>query len=245
MAGVLGAGDVFFDRLDDNGIGTGLLHMGNATQFQITESSTIKERTSRQAATYGQVLDSVAIKGSPKINVTFDELNRPNLALIHLGRDATQNQEAATDATKTFDMTTVETDVWYELGAKLVTISSVKDDAEAAVADYDVNAAGGLIRFGEAAPSTGTVTVTYSAAAAAGYTVTGSVEPTIKGRLLFVGKNLADESKMEVNVLEAVLTPKNGLDYLSSEFASAQYEGTLNTPAGQTSPYTVTVLAAA
>ena len=89
------------------------------------------------------------------------------------------------------------------------------------------------------------ITVTYSVAAATGYTITGSANPTIKGRLLLIGKNLADQSDVRVDVLEAVLTPKNGLDFLASDFASAQFEGTLNTPEGQSSPYTVTVLSEA
>ena len=110
---------------------------------------------------------------------------------------------------------------------------------------YEINAAGGLIKFSEKAPAIGSVTVTYSNAAAKGFAISGSAKPTIKGRLLLIGKNLADQSNVHVDVLEAVLTPKSGLDYLSSDFASAQFEGTLNTPAGESSPYTVTVLEAA
>ena len=128
MAGILCAGDLFWDRRDDQGKSTGLVHMGNATSFSITEASSIKERTSKQVASYGQVLDSVPIKGASKIAITLDELNKANLALIHLGEEAVKSIEAATGKTKIFDLSKIETDVFYEIGAKLITVASVKID---------------------------------------------------------------------------------------------------------------------
>ncbi len=246
MAGLLFSGDVFFDRQDDDGNSTGLVHVGNATQLSITESSTIKERTSKMRASYGQVLDSVPIKSPAKIAITLDDLNRPNLALACLGKDAVAQQATAANQTKEFDLTAVADGVYHEIGAERITVASVKIGTDAVAASaYVLDADAGLIMFTEHAPATGTVVVTYSVPAMAGYVISGGASPVIKGRLLLKGKNLADMSAVKVDVAEAVLTPKSGLDFLASDFASAQFEGTLNTPTGASAPYTVTVLAAA
>ena len=241
MAGILCSGDVYFDRQDDTGNSTGLVQIGNTTQFQITEASTIKERTSKMNADYGQVKDSVAIKSPAKVALTLDEMVRTNLALVCLGSDAAASQAAAPTATKTFDKDEVEVGVAYELGATDVTVSSVKNASNAAFTGYSADLVGGLFTFTEA--PTEDITVTYAVPAKSGYRIAGGASPTIKGRLLLVGKNLADQSRVKVDVYEAVLTPKSGLDFLASDFASAQFEGTLNTPAGKTSPYIVEVLA--
>jgi hypothetical protein len=246
MAGILFSGDVYFDRQDDDGKSTGLVAIGNATALSITESSTIKERTSKQTKTYGQVLDSVAIKGAAKVALTLDDLNKSNLALVCLGSSAAKAVAAAPTKTKTFDLSVVEDNVHYEIGDLDITVSGVAIGGTAMDAGaYELDAENGLILFTTSAPATGTATVTYAVAAASGYVINGSAKPTIKGRLLLIGKNLADSSRIRLDVLEAVLTPKSGLDFLSSDFASAQFEGTLNTPAGASSPYTVTVLAKA
>ena len=246
MAGILFSGDVFFDRLDDDGGSTGLVHIGNASQFQITETSNIKERTSKMRASYGQVLDSVAIKSPAKIAITLDDMNRANLALVLLGKDAVANQAAAPSQTKSFDMTTVDAGIYHEIGATRITVPSVKIGTDAVAANaYVLDADAGLIMSTEDAPTEGTLVVTYSVPAMAGYVISGGASPTVKGRLLLKGKNLADMSAGTVDVAEAVLTPKSGLDFLASDFASAQLEGTLNTPSGAAAPYTVTVLAAA
>lgn len=246
MAGILCSGDVYFDRQDDNGNSTGLVHIGNASQFQITEASSIKERKSKMRANYGMTLDSVAIKDPAKIAITLDEMVKANLALVCLGKDAVANQATAANQTKNFDMTAVDAGIYHEIGAERITVASVKIGADTVpAAAYILDADAGLIMFTDAAPTTGTLVVTYSVPEMAGYVISGGASPVIKGRLLLKGKNLADMSAVKVDVAEAVLTPKSGLDFLASDFASAQFEGTLNTPAGASAPYTVTVLAAA
>jgi hypothetical protein len=246
MAGILCSGDVYFDRLNDDGKSTGLVQVGNATALSITESSTLKERMSKRNATYGQVLDSVAIKGAAKVGLTLDELNKPNLALVLLGEAAAKAIAAAASKTKEFDLSAVVDGVFYEIGDLDITVSGVTVGGTAmAAGTYAIEPEAGFIKFTETAPATGTAIVTYAVAASTGYVIDGSAKPTIKGRLLMIGKNLADSSRIHLDILEAVLTPKSGLDFLASDFASAQFEGTLNTPAGASSPYTVTVLAKA
>jgi len=243
MSGILCSGKLYIDRTDTSGNKTGLVSVGNATQFQITESSSTKTRTSRMNDDYGQVLDTVAIKGDSKLAVTMDELDRANLALIFLGLDVDSSQAAAASQTKEFDLGSVKRNVYYELGHTNVTVSNVAVGGSAmADGSFQVDTSGGLVMFTDSAPASGSVTVTFSAAKMAGYKIKGGARPTIKARLLLIGKNLADETNVQVDVKEAVLTPKSGLDFLSSDFATAQLEGTLNKPAGEDAPYYVTVL---
>ena len=146
MAGILCSGNVYFDRQDSDGVSTGLVSVGNATSFQITEASTLKERTSKMVATYGQVLDSVAIKTPAKIAITLDELNKPNLALVCLGNDATTTRASETAQTKLFDKDDVEVGIYYEIGDTGLTFTSVKDASNADFTHYVADAAGGLIQ---------------------------------------------------------------------------------------------------
>ena len=76
MAGILFAGDLYLDRFDENGNSTGLVQVGNATMFKITESSDIKTRPSRMKATFGQPLDTVAVHKPAELEISVDELDK-------------------------------------------------------------------------------------------------------------------------------------------------------------------------
>lgn len=243
MSGFLGAGDLYVDRQNDSGASTGLIQIGNATSFGITESSEIKERKSRMKSTYGQVLDSVPIKQPATISLTVDELNMDNLALALLGENAVLTQAAQTDTAVTV---TAKLDKWAPIGYKAITAVAAADSQATALvegADYELNATAGLIKF----LSTSThvvedeaINLTISADAVDGRKVTGSVKPTIKAKLFLDGKNFADGKQVHVTVLEAVLTPSEGeVNFLSEEFTTLSLSGTLNTPTGETAPYFV------
>jgi len=58
MSGFLGAGDIYFDRLDDAGNATGLVMLGDSKQFAINEPSEDKTRTSQGYADYVQMKDA-------------------------------------------------------------------------------------------------------------------------------------------------------------------------------------------
>jgi hypothetical protein len=248
MAGILFAGDLYLDRFDENGNSTGLVQVGNATMFKITESSDIKTRPSRMKATYGQPLDTVAVHKPAELEISVDELDKANLALALLGKDAALAVQASANQTKTFDMAAVEKGVWLELGRFPIDAAgvTVTDGAEppAAVAPskYEINADLGMIKFAEDAPNAGNVTVTFDVLAASGFTIDGSARPTIKARAILDGVNLADQARCKVEVYEAVLTPSSAVDFLAAEFGSVGFKGNTNTPAGKTAPYVVTYL---
>lgn len=243
MAGFLGSGDLYYNRVV-NGVSEGWYRFGNATRFEIQENAEIRERISRQGATYGQVLDSVAIKQPAEISVTLDDLDYKNLALAFLG---TTSSVTVTGATVTAEEHTAPSP-----GASIQTafgkISAVSvsgpsgspayvDGTDFRVMDAEL----GLIEIIEG----GTITkddeleVDYTYDGLTANRVTGGTSASIKVALMMNGRNLADDSVSKVNVWEAVLTPESGVDFLSEEFASLELTGTLNTPAGQPSSYVV------
>jgi len=243
MAGFLGSGDLYYNRVV-GGVSQGWFRFGNATLFSIQENAEIKERISRQSATYGQVLDSVSIKQPAEISVTLDDLDYKNLALAFLGDSSSVNVTGAT--------VTAEAVSAPAPGASFQTaqrkISSVTvtgtggtpsyvEGTDFAVANADL----GLIQILDGGSITAELAleVNYTYASMTANKVTGGTDSSIKVALMMDGKNLADDSKVMVSVLEAVLTPQNGVDFLSEEFATLEMTGTLNTPSGAGSAYTV------
>ena len=305
MSGFLGSGDLYMDRLAEDGTNTGFVLTGNATKFAIQEESETKERISTGRDTYGQALDTASIKKPAKVTITLDELNKENLAMALLGDVVALNQGAgsnenetvtaksgkfaqlakgnlaeanfkvenndgasasawqvstaysvgdlviptvanghyykcstagssdATEPTWPTDGSTVvdATAQWLDMG----TIEKTKDT------DYRVNYRIGLL---EILASGGIVDgdvlkVTYDSNAISGYTINGSVQPTIKAKLMLDGKNFADGKAVIVRVDEAVLTPGGEVDFLATDWTTMELSGTLKTLTGQTAPYTV------
>jgi hypothetical protein len=69
--------------------------------------------------------------------------------------------------------------------------------------------------------------------------VAGGTNSNVIVQLMFDGLNQADQTKAVVNVLEAVLSPTSGVDFLADDFTSIELAGVANVPAGGTEAYTV------
>lgn len=242
MAGFLGSGDVYYNRVV-GGISQGWLRFGNATKLEIKENSEIKERKSKQKATYGQVLDSVAVKQPAEISIALDDLDKDNLALVFLG--------SVVDAAVTGASVTAEVQVAH-IGKSLKTdfrkISAVVVNGPAGTptyildTDYTIeNADMGLIT----PLASGSITegelleINYTYGTIAGSKVQGGTNSSIKVALMMDGENFADQSKVLLNVWEAVLAPQSGVDFLADDFSSLELNGTLNTPSLKASGYEV------
>lgn len=106
---------------------------------------------------------------------------------------------------------------------------------------YEINAALGMIKV----LSTGAIVdgeslkVDYIAAAISGTKVLGGTKPTVKGRVLLDGINLATSQPVIVRVDEASLGPDGEIDFSSEKFVSVTLAGEMRTLTGKTSPYTV------
>lgn len=305
MSGYLGSGDLHMDRLTEDGLSTGFVLVGNATQFAITEETETKERISTGRDTYGQALDTASIKKPAKITITLDELNKENLAMALLGEVSVLNQGSGTGVS---EVVSAKSGKFLELGKGNLATANLKveaNDGATAVAwiastayvvgdfiiptsandhyykcttagtsdsseptwptdgstvtdatvvwtdmgvieytletDYRVNYRVGLLEILAAGAITDgqSLKVTYSHNAISGYTIAGSVLPTIKAKLMLDGKNFADGKSVIVRVDEAVLTPGGEMDFLASDFSTMELSGTLRTQTGKTSPYSV------
>jgi len=247
MPGFLGSGDLYMDRYDASGNAQGFYVVGNAFKFAIKEESEIKERESRMKDTYGQALDTVSIKKPAKISITVNDLKKENLAMCLLGD---LSDLAVTGSSVTDEAMTAKHDLYVPLAQRNITSGTVVlTDSTGTTTyvlgtDYEVHLKLGMIK----ALSTGAITdaqsllVDYDYGSLAGGKIAGSARPTIKAALKLDGLNQANQKECMVNVLEAVLTPTGEVDFLSENWNEVGFEGSLNTPTGQTSPYIVEYL---
>lgn len=257
MSGLICAGDLYFDRFNDAGASAGLLLIGNATKFAPQANAKLQQRISQQKATFGQALDSVYIPDPATLDISMDEVNADNLALAFLGDSV---KDTGAGGTVTAESVTAFTGRTSLLAHRDISSVSVQDDTDATTyvegTDYTVNAtlggifviAGGAIDTAIQALSAGatlTLHVGYTWAAGSGLIVSGATKPTVRGRWLLDGKNLANGDSVIVDVYDAAMTPKSAVDFLGGKFVPLDLNGTMNTPTGKTTPFTTTVKAAA
>lgn len=243
MSGFLGSGELYGDRLTDDGSSTGLLHLGNATKFAITEGSDIKERLSTGIGTYGQVLDTASIKKPSKVAITLDDINKDNLAMAMLGDVTALNQGAGSLAGEPIN---AKEGKFVRLSKGNLTSGTVvvKDQTDTTTyvdgTDYEVHYRIGMIKVltGGTIADGAEIHVSADHAAISGFMVSGGVRPTVKMKLLLDGRNLAGNHVL-VDVDEAVLTPSGEVDFLSNNWTSITMGGSLRTLPGKTVPYTV------
>lgn len=251
MAGFLGSGDVYYNRVVD-GVSQGWLRFGNATKFEIKENTELKERKSKQKDTYGQVLDSVAVKQPAELAVALDDLDKDNLALAFLGDVSATNITGASVTTEGHD--SGPGDSIIRLENEFVSGIVIKDAATQLVTyvldtDYEIVsldrglikilASGSIVLDELYVLGTSGIEVDYDYASSTGNKVAGGTNSSIKVALLLDGENFANQSKVSVDVWEAVLAPQTGVDFLADDFATLELNGTLNTPTIKTSAYEI------
>ncbi len=254
MSGFLGSGDLYYNRVVE-GVDQGWLRMGNATKLEIKENTELKERKSKQKETYGQVLDSVAVKQPAVLAVTLDDLDKDVIAMAFLGDVAPINVTGA--AITDEGHATASYEGYIRLAHGNVSNVVVKDSATGAITyvdgvDYIVSSAKqGMIQIIEGSGSnniaeneayvvsTSGIEVSYDYASSTGNKVFGGTNSSIKVALMMDGENFADQSQVSVDIWEAVLAPQTGIDFLSDDFAILELNGTLNTPSDKSSAYEV------
>jgi len=129
MAGFSGSGCVYMRKKGDDCF----LDIGNATQFEILENVTEVQRTSKRCDSFGSALDIVGTKAPSSFNLSFDELDEDNMALLFLGNTAAHTQTGGTSS-QVIDITKLG--CLYSLSEELisgVTVSAVVDASGAEV----------------------------------------------------------------------------------------------------------------
>jgi hypothetical protein len=242
MSGFLGSGRVYVNR-KVGGVYQGLKYIGNATKFEIKENSEPKERVSKDRANYGSSLNTVYVKKPAEINITIDDLDKDNLALVFLG---TTSEETVTGSTVTDEVVTGYKDHIFQTAQRKIS-SVVLTNSGATVTyvlntDYEiVDADLGLIKVLAAGAITDaqSLKIDYTYGSMTSDKVAGGTNSNIIMKVLFDGLNQADQEKAIVNVLEATLSPQSGVDFLADDFTSIELSGRANVPTGGTEAYTV------
>lgn len=112
--------------------------------------------------------------------------------------------------------------------------------------DYTLNRHLGLLK----ALSTGTIAdaaslkIDYTKTAFNGYKVVGGAQPTVRGKIVLDGKNLATGQPIIATIFDATFSPTNGVDFLAADFTAIDLAGSARTPVGAAGPYTVEVRSA-
>lgn len=217
-----------------------------ASKFGITPKSTQKNAVSKGRDSYGQVVETVTIADPSEFEMDLSEINKVTLAMALLGTTSVVNQAGGTITAQAIN---AELDKWAVLSHGNLTGSQTVTNAGASTTyvegvDYIVNEqmgwikpiTGGAITDGEALH----VTSTYGALT--GTQIDGMTDAQIRVRAYFDGKNLVDNSPVQVTVYELALAASAVFDFLLSDFNKVTLKGVMKTPAGFTSPYIVKLL---
>lgn len=235
----LGAGKLYFDRMDADGNLTGEFYIGNTTSLTGSTDETREEHFSSDEAARDKDA-SVVTQSDQTVGFTTDDIQPENLAMLWKG---TAEQLAVSAATAQVDNLTVMRGRWYQLGvsatsptgARSVTITSVTDDATptpAAVpggaggANYEVDLELGRIFIKEDAPNIAdgdTIIVTYNIAAHS-RTVIISKGETIRGALRYIADNTAGVNRDDFWPL-VELSPDGDYEFKADSWSEMSFTG--------------------
>ncbi|UTW12932.1 hypothetical protein [Marinobacterium rhizophilum] len=244
MSGLLLAGDVYFDRLTDAGVSTGLVGPINVTQLQINTPSESVDRTSKKKTSYGQVLDSVVLPQPTELTIAIDDQPADLLALALLGDVEVLNQASASVSAAAFTLPAANK--WLKLpqgnlaSAGLAVFESDGVTGIAAAA-YEINYALGMIRTTpDGVLDTGSSTdikMDYTHNAISGSRIKGAIRSIIRVKLYLDGTNLATGLPVKLQIPEAVVAPTEAVDLFASEYVSATLAGKIKLLDGETAPF--------
>jgi hypothetical protein len=232
---LLGAGQLFFQRFDADGVALGgMLPLGNVETLELTttDDKLVKKSSMSRAR---PVYKSVTRSRDIILRAVADEFNADNLALMLMG-SVSYETAAATPVTDSVLYADVPA---ATLGAALggsyfhvggLNIGTVTMKVGATALDTDdfevVNAQMGLIYIKPTAPTTtnGTddLTVTFTPQAITGTAspmVVGGTETEIQGSVLYISDNTSGENFI-LRVWNVSVSPDGALGLISEEFGT-------------------------
>lgn len=246
--GFIGAGDLYVSRYDP-ATATFLPFVGpiETTKFEITPKTELKEQVSKGRATYGQVIESVALAQPFEFTADFAEVTGATLVNAFLGTETPIAQAAGAMSEKTV---TARLGGWVEIGALNVSTSgllvqdSTKTITYVAGTDYEINRRLGTIKAltGGAIDDGDVLKINGNLLALDGTQIAGGTEAQIRAKFKFDGKNMVDGKAVIVDVHEVVIAADSAFDFLADDFNTVTLPGKLKTPAGKSEPFTVKIL---
>lgn len=234
----LGAGKLYFDRMDDDGNLTGEYYIGNTTSLTGSTDETREEHYSSDEKERAKDA-SVVTQSDQTVGFTTDDIQPENLALLWKGTAETLAVAAITSTTEDL---TVMRGRWYQLGvgptaptgARSLTISAVTDDAGTPVAipggaggaNYDTDPELGRIFIKEDAPDIADgdiVKVTYTGAEHSREVIISKGE-TIRGALRYIADNTAGVNRDDYWPL-VDLSPDGDYEFKADSWSEMSFTG--------------------
>jgi hypothetical protein len=218
----LGAGKLFFNRLNKLGQPTGERPLGNAPEFTLTTATEKKEKYSSMDAAKG-LLESIVTKVTITAKTKLDYFSPANLALALMGEEGVYTQVAEAD--KDVQFTKVTQGMFYNLGYK-----AVKDVVVAPTpastpyvlgTDYKLDVKTGRIEIivGGGIADGSDIDVTFDVGECAMVKISGGVAKKIEGYLHFVGDPTMGPA-YEGEFWRVSITPDGDLGFISEDWGS-------------------------
>ena len=218
-----------------NGANAGFMDAFNVSEMQITQPDPdTQTRKSYMVESYGQALGAISIPKPAEISFKTDSLPAAYLSMALLGVPAAYAQTAATAAEATF---VAIHDKWVALACCELTAFAISGKAEHT--DYEVHLAAGLCKvLSTGALANGaTVTYTYSAPARAGNKIVAGAQSLIQLTLRGDGVNADTGKHCGLLIHKANVSPSGALTFISNDYISMTFKGTLIKPDDQPSSW--------
>lgn len=232
----LGAGKLYFNRLDAAGNPTGEYYIGNTTSLTGTVDETREEHFSSDEKSRDKDA-TVVTQSDETVGFTTDDIQPENLAMLWKGSVEQLAVVAAADVEETF---TVNRGRWYQLGesaitptgARAITLTSVTDDTPAPLpggnggANYEVDLELGRLFIKEDAPDVtdgDEIIVTYDVGAHSRTVIIAQGE-VIRGALRYIADNTAGENRDDYWPL-VELSPDGDYEFKADSWSEMSFTG--------------------
>lgn len=218
-----------------NGAKAGYMDAFNVTELTITQPDPdTKSRISYMVESYGQALGAISIPKPAEIEFKTDSLPAPYLSMALLGTPATYTQTVASAVEATF---TAIHDKWVPLARCELTAFAIS--GKTLDTDYQVHLLAGLCKVLSTGTITNgsTVTYTHSAPARAGNKIVAGTQSLIQLTLHGSGINADTGKRCGLLIHKANVSPSGGLSFISTDYLSVSFKGTLIKPDDQSGPW--------
>lgn len=229
MQGLLLAGDLYIDPLDENKASTGYLDKVNCSQLTVTPQGENKSIPSTELDSYGQALDTVNVGQPTQIEII---LNRYDAEVLNLALAGTRTDKSAAGDSVTSEVVVGYHDRSFVLAHNDVSSVVVKDETDVTTyvlgTDYEITSARlGMIKV----LSTGsigdgdTLHVSYDYAAETGYEIEGGTDNEKRIALYLDGQNLVNGDYVTFLVDVASIMNSSGMDLKSADHIPVTFSG--------------------
>lgn len=240
-----GSLDAYYRIINSDGSYGPAKPTGNLVDFSIVPNAEELEVISTQNATYGQAADSMVDAQPTTVSFTVNRFNADGLGLAFMG-PVSSRTGASSDITA--EEHTVSMGDMIKLNNLDVSAVVVKDETDTTtyVLDTDytiVDAALGLIEpvDGGDISDADVLHIDYTVDAESGYLIDGGTDSSKYIHLFGRGINRFDNKRTLVDIPRLSIRPGGNFSLVGTDAATVQFDGTINVPSDDSSPYTIIV----